>query len=124
AGLALEAGNDYVLFLAEAYAAGVDAAAGRLSEADSRARTALQLADRRGWTGVAHAAIAYAALATVRIWRNELHELSPLADRASAALVGSREPLLGPGVALLRAQVSALGGDPLTGLEHIRGAGV
>jgi LuxR family transcriptional regulator, maltose regulon positive regulatory protein len=124
AGLGIECANDYVLFLAEAYGGAVDVAAGRLGEAQSRARTALQLADRRGWTSVAHAAIGYATLATVHIWRNELGELAPLAERASAALTGSSEPLLGPGVALLRAQVVALGGDPLTGLDLVRGATV
>ena len=71
AGLALECGNDFVLFMAESYAAAADAREGRLAEAARRARTAIQLAERRGWTGHAHAAIAYATLGTVQLWRDE-----------------------------------------------------
>ena len=56
AGLALEFGSDYVLFVAESYLAAVHARQGRLDDAHSRARTAIQLAERRGWADVAHIA--------------------------------------------------------------------
>ena len=67
-GLALEAGNDYVLLVAESYLAIVDARQGRLDDAHSRARTAIELAERRGLVDVPHIAIAYVALAAVHIW--------------------------------------------------------
>lgn len=123
AGLALECGNDFVLFLAESYLAAVDARAGKLDEAFSRARTAVQLAERRLWTRVAHAAIAYATLATVHLWWNQLEEAERLGDCARAALGRSPEPLLGPAVAQIRARLLAARGDPVTALEVLRGAG-
>ena len=64
AGLALESENDFVLFIAESYLGAVDARQGRLEDAHSRARTAIQLAERRGWTRVPHRAMAYVALAS------------------------------------------------------------
>jgi hypothetical protein len=64
AGLALEFGSDYILFVAESYLAAVHTRQGRLGDAHSRARTAIQLAERRGWAEVPHIAIAYVTLAT------------------------------------------------------------
>jgi LuxR family maltose regulon positive regulatory protein len=122
AGLAVECGSDYFLFIAESYLAAVDAQAGRLSEAFGRARTAVQLAERRLWTGVAHAAIAYATLATVHLWWNEPEEAQGCSDRAREALGRSPEPLLAPVVALIRAWLLAIRGDPTTALEALRGA--
>jgi LuxR family maltose regulon positive regulatory protein len=122
AGLALECGNDFVLFLAESYAAGVDVRAGRLGEAWSRARTAIQLAERRGWTAVAHAAIAHSALATVHLWRNELDESGRCIETAREILRGSGEPLLGPAVAQVEASLLLLRGEAVTALDVLRGA--
>jgi LuxR family maltose regulon positive regulatory protein len=121
-GLALEASNEFVLFLAEGYAAAVDAQAGRLAEAWARADIALELAERHGWTRVAHAAVAYVALGSVHLWRGELPEAEQAAERAGAALAGSREPLLGPAVSVLRAGLLGLKGVPLTALDVLRGA--
>ena len=122
AGLALECGNDFVLFLAESYAAGVDVRAGRLGEAWSRAHTAVQLAERRGWTGVAHAAIAHSTLATVHLWRNELDEAENCIATARAILRGSGEPLLGPAVAQVEARLLLARGEVVTALDVLRGA--
>ena len=122
AGLALECSNDFVLFLAESYAAAVDVRAGRLVEAWSRARTAIQLAERRGWTAVAHAAIAHAVLATVHLWRNELDEAERCIETAREILRGSGEPLLGPAVAQVEASVLLARGEAVTALNVLRGA--
>ncbi len=122
AGLALECSNDFVLFLAESYAAAVDVRAGRLVEAWSRARTAIQLAERRGWTAVAHAAIAHAVLATVHLWRNELDEAEGCIETAREILRGSGEPLLGPAVAQVEASVLLARGEAVTALNVLRGA--
>ena len=122
AGLALECGNDFVLFMAECYAAATDAREARLAEAARRARTAIQLAERRGWTGHAHAAIAYATLGTVMLWRDDLAEAERYAARAVETLERSAEPLLGAAVAQLRARLLILRGEPLDALDVLRAA--
>ena len=121
AGLALASENDFVLFIAESYLGAVDARQGRLEDAHSRARTAIQLAERRGWTRVPHRAMAYVALASVHLWWNELGEAERAADSARDAVGGSPEPLLAPLVAQLRARLHGMRGDPVTGLEILRG---
>ena len=121
AGLALECGNDFVLFLAESYAAAADAREGRLREARTRAHTAIQLAERRGCTRLAHAAIAYSTLSTVHLWQGEVDAAEQLAERATETLEHSTEPLLRPAVAQLRARLCIVGGDPLTALDLWRG---
>jgi LuxR family transcriptional regulator, maltose regulon positive regulatory protein len=121
AGLAVEFGSDYILLMAESYLAAVDARQGRLDDAHSRGRTAIRLAERRGWTEVPHLAIAFAALATVHVWWNELDEAEQCGERARDTLGRSPEPLLAPVVAQLRAYVCAARGDPLTALEILRG---
>ena len=121
AGLALECDNDYVLLIAKSYLAGIDARQGRLVDAQSRARAAIQLADQGGWTLVPHTAIAHVTLAMVHLWWNELDEAERAADRARDVLGRSREPLLAPVVAQVRARIQGLRGDPVTALEILRG---
>jgi LuxR family transcriptional regulator, maltose regulon positive regulatory protein len=121
AGLALECRNDFVLFLAESYAAAVDVRDGQLTGAERRARTALQLAERRGWTRQSHAAVALVARATVHLWRDELPEAERSAEEAAEALGRVSEPLLGALVAQLRARLLMLRGEPLTALGLLRG---
>jgi LuxR family maltose regulon positive regulatory protein len=120
AGLALEFGNDFVVFIAESYLAALDARQGRLVDAHSRARTAIQLAERRGWTSVPHRAMAYVTLATVHLWWNELDEAERAADMARDAVGRSPERLLAPVVAQIRAWTHGLRGDPVTALEILR----
>ena len=121
AGLALEFQNDFVLFVAECYLAGIDARYGRLEDAHGRARAAIQLAERRGWAAIPHVVIAHVVVATVHLWRNELEEAEQAGERAREALGRSREPLIAPVVAQIRARVRALRGDPVTALEILRG---
>jgi LuxR family maltose regulon positive regulatory protein len=123
AGLALEYGNDFVLFIAESYLAAVDARQGRLSDARGHARTAIQLGERRGWADVPHMAIAYVALATVHLWWNELPDAERASELARDALGRSPEPMLPPVVAQIRARIHALRGDPVTALEVLRAGG-
>jgi LuxR family maltose regulon positive regulatory protein len=121
AGLALEFGSDYILFVSESYLAVVDARQGRLDTAHSRARTAIELAERRGWADVAHIAIAYVALAAAGVWRDQLDEAERAADLAHEALGRSVEPLLAPVVAQTRAAIRAARGEHLQALEILRG---
>jgi LuxR family maltose regulon positive regulatory protein len=119
AGLALECGNDFVLFLAESYAAAADARAGRLQEAQTRAHTAIQLAERRGWARLAHAAIAYSTSATVHLWRGDVEAAERLAERAAETVEHSSEPLLRPAVAQVRGRLLVMKGEPLTALDLV-----
>jgi LuxR family transcriptional regulator, maltose regulon positive regulatory protein len=121
AGLALEFGNDFVLWIAESYLAAVDAVQGRLGDARGHARTAVQLAERRGWAELSHVAVAYVALATVHLWWNELDEAERISELARDAVGRSPEPLLTPLVAQLRAWIHAARGDVVTALEVLRG---
>ena len=120
AGLALEFGTDHVLFIAEAYLSAIDARQGRLAEAHGRARTAIQLADRRGWADVPHAAIAYVTLATVHLWWAEPDEAERASELARDAIGRSREPLLAPVVAQIRAHLHAIRGEPVRALDLLR----
>jgi LuxR family transcriptional regulator, maltose regulon positive regulatory protein len=120
AGLALEFGSDYILFVAESYLAAVHTRLGRLGDAHSRARTAIQLAERRGWAEVPHIAIAYVTLATVHLWWNELDEAERAGDLALEAVGRSAEPLLAPVVAQIRAKIHAVRGNPMTALDILR----
>ena len=121
AGLALEFGSDFVLFIAESYLAAVDARQGRLADARGHARTAIQLGERRGWTDLPHMAMAYVALATVHLWWNELDEAERASELARDALGRTPEPMLPPVIGQLRAWIHALRGDPVTALEVLRG---
>ena len=120
AGLALEFGNDFVLFIAESYLGAVDARQGRLADARGHARTAIQLGERRGWADLPYMAIAYVALATVHLWWNEVDEAERASELARDALGRTREPLMQPLVAQLRAWIHAVRGDPVTALELLR----
>jgi LuxR family transcriptional regulator, maltose regulon positive regulatory protein len=122
AGLAVECGNDFVLFLAESYAAAAEARQGRLRDASTRAHTAVQLAERRGWTQVAHAATAFGTLATVQLWQGHIAEAERYAERAGDALQDTAEPLLRPALAQVRARLLVLKGDPLAALDLLRAA--
>ena len=64
AGLAAECGSEYVSFQAEAYGAGVDVTQGRIHDGQRRADVAIGLAQRRGWTGLPAAALAYRTATT------------------------------------------------------------
>jgi len=120
AGLALEFGNDFVLCMAESYLAAVDARQGRLTDARGHAQTAIQLSDRRGWADLPHMAVAFVALASVHLWWNELDEAERASELARDALGRTREPMLPPLVAQLRAWIRAARGDPVTALEILR----
>ena len=124
AGLALDCGNDYVLFVAEAYAAAVALRTGRMIEAADRAGTALTLAEQRGWNLLPAAAMGYMALAVVHLWRDDLQAAERLTRSAVSAANGSFEPLVGAAVALARARLLLAQGDPLAALDRLEAASV
>ena len=124
AGLALDCGNDYVRFVADAYAAAVALRKGRVDEAADRAGTALTLAEQRGWALLPAAAMGYMALAVVYLWREDLQAAERLTEQAAAAASKSRERLVGPAVALAQARLLLARGDPLGALDRLSAASV
>ena len=66
--------------------------------------------------------MAHSAIASVHLsaWRSEGAAAS--VERAHAAVADSREPLLRPGVGVMRSAVLALRGEPARALDALRGA--
>ena len=122
AGLARECGNDYVLFVALGYAAAVDAQTGRVNEAWRRAREAIELGEARGWSATPQAAIGYLARAAVHVYRSELDRAAAMLERMRTCLHHSGEGLAHLAMAQLEARLLLGRGDPLTGLDVLRGA--
>ena len=60
--------------------------------------------------------------ASVHLWRGELDVAAASVERAHAAVADSREPLLRPGVGVMRSAVLALRGEPARALDALRGA--
>ena len=120
AGLAREAGAEYLLLLAEVYGAAVDMRQGRRERAEARAGAAAELVERRGWTRTAAGAQAYLSLAGIRMWEGELAAAAALVDRASDAAAGSPDRLLGAWVAMTRGRVCLLDGRPLEAVDAFR----
>ena len=120
AGLAREAGAEYLLLLAEVYGAAVDMREGRRERAEARAGAAAELVERRGWTQTAAAAQAYLSLAGLRMWEGELAVAAALVDRASEAAAESPDRLLGAWVAMTRGRVCLLDGRPLEAVDAFR----
>jgi LuxR family transcriptional regulator, maltose regulon positive regulatory protein len=120
-GIARECGNDYVLFLAQAYAAGADLRQGRLDESWRRAQSAVELAAAGGWTGAAQAGIAYLVLARVYLHWNDLDAAAEHLARARATLQSSEERLARQALAFMEAQLLGARGDLVTALDMLRG---
>ena len=122
AGQAAACGNDHVLLVAHAYGAAADVRSGHLSSGFKRGRQALELAERRGWAGTPQTAMAHMALSVVHLWWHELDSAEEQVQRAEQALEGTGERLLPAAVALMRARLALMRGDPLQALEGLRGA--
>ena len=123
AGQAAACANDHVLLVAHAYGAAADVRRGNLSAGFTRGRQALELAERRGWTGLPQTAMAHVSLAVVHLWWHELDE-APSSSRTgrSSRSNGSGERLLPTTVALVRARLLLMRGESLQALEGLRGA--
>ena len=120
AGLAREAGNEYLLLLADVYGAAVDLREGRLTSAEERASAAAALAERRGWTETPAAAQAYLSLASIRVWEGDPLAAEAMVDSAAAAAAGSPDRLLHAWVAMTRGRVSLAVGRPMEAVEALR----
>ena len=121
-GVAIDCGNDYVLFMSQGWGAAADLRAGQIDSARQRADIALGLAEIRGWTATPQAAIGHVVLAALAIFGNDLETARSHAEAARAALHRSGERLLRISIARLEAQLLGASGEPLTGLDVLRGA--
>ena len=115
--LAAELGAEWVMLGCSGRTAALEAAAGRLSRAETAARSAIATAEPRGWHRSAPAAWAYAALAAVHWQRDELPDAERRCDAAAVAAhaSGDRQALVA--TRILRAHLAGAGGD----VEQSRG---
>jgi LuxR family maltose regulon positive regulatory protein len=121
AGLARECENDYLLFGAQAWGSAAALRTDQLEEARQRAFAALDIAELRGWTNVAAAAVASLTLGSLAVLGDDAATATDFIARAKAALVVPDEPLLALWLALLEAELVAAR-NPLTALDTIRAA--
>ena len=118
-GIAAECDLDYLLFVAEAAASTVDLRLGRMEIAHARASRALRLAETHGWAQSAPAARAYISLAGVSLWQGDLDQARQLIDRSGRATADSRDRHTRGMVAVMRARVLLLEGDPLAAIDSL-----
>ena len=121
-GVAIECGNDYLLFMAQGWGAAADYRAGQLDTARQRAEAALGLAEIRGWTATTPAAAPHVVLAGLALFENHLDTARTHVDAAKTALRRPGERLLRVSIARLDAQLLSAAGEPLTALDVLRGA--
>ena len=100
----------------------MDAQTGRVNEAWRRAREAIDLGEARGWSATPQAAIGYLARAAVHVYRSELDRAEAMLERMRTSLHHSGEGLAHLAMAQLEARLLLGRGDPLTGLDVLRGA--
>ena len=120
--LAEEHANDYLLFIAQSYAVGVELVGGRLNDVRRHALAVERLAGERGWSEVPHGAIAYMSLAAAHMWAHELDEAERRAEQARRAADAPRDRLPHLAVVQLRAKLLQLRGEASLALELLRRA--
>ncbi|TMK96298.1 MAG: hypothetical protein E6G40_12610 [Actinobacteria bacterium] len=121
-GAAWRARSEYVSLDCLSQLAGLEAIRGSIRAAEERAAAAIELAERRGWTMAAPAAMAYAAMAVVRFTRNELAEAEHSLDMAEQANSSAHELALDVGIALMRSFLLAASGELLRARAVLRSA--
>ncbi len=114
--------NDYLLFVAQSYAVGVELAQGRLDDVRRHALAVERLAGERGWIEVPHGAIAYLSLAAAHMWAHELDEAERRAEQARRAANAPRDRLPYLAVVQLQATLLQLRGEAALALELLRRA--
>ena len=117
AAVAVDGERDGLLLGCLGRSAALELAEGGLRRADAAARSALALAEPRGWHRTAPAAWAYAAVAAVHWHRDELDDAERRAEAATAAAYAARETDAMIATRALRAHLAAVRGD----LDRARG---
>jgi len=111
AAIAVDGSRGWLLMSCLGHGAALEVAEGALRRAETAARSALALAEPRGWHRTAPAAWAYAALAAVHWHRDELDDAERRADAAAAAAYGAQQPDAVIAARALRAHLAAARGD-------------
>ena len=109
--IAVDGSRGWLLMSCLGHGAALELAEGALRRAETAARSALALAEPRGWHRTAPAAWAYAALAAVHWHRDELDDAERRADAAAAAAYGAQQPDAVIAARALRAHLAAARGD-------------
>jgi LuxR family maltose regulon positive regulatory protein len=117
AAIAVDGSRGWLLMSCLGHGAALELAEGALRRAERAARSALALAEPRGWHRTAPAAWAYATLAAVHWQHDELDDAERRADAAAAAAYGAREADAVIAARALRAHLAAARGD----LDRARG---
>ena len=111
AAIAVDGSRGWLLMSCLGHGAALELAEGALRRAETAARSALALAEPRGWHRTAPAAWAYAALAAVHWHRDELDDAERRTDAAAAAAYGAQQPDAVIAARALRAHLAAARGD-------------
>ena len=104
--LARQGGRPYLEFTGLAYQA-LHEAYHRVARAPERARQALELAERHGWSDDPAVGIACMAVAVVLVWQGRPDEAEPWLQRAERALTSDTQPGAVLAIRLLRGTLEA-----------------
>jgi LuxR family maltose regulon positive regulatory protein len=110
--LARRRGHDYIELQALAALSAVAIMDGRLADSTELGGQAVDLAERRGWSGSPAVATALMALIGAAYQRDQLDEVARLLDRTELAMRSTREPVLVLTLHYLRGLLNVGRGDP------------
>jgi LuxR family maltose regulon positive regulatory protein len=120
--IARRRGHEYIELQALAALSGVAIMDGRLADAREVAGLAIDLAERRGWSGSPAVATALFALAGLEYQRDRLDEVARLLERAEFSVRGTREPVLLLTHQYLRGLLHVGRGEPDAAIDRFREA--
>ena len=121
-GAATDAGRDWLVLMAGAHLAVQALVVYDYPRVARQANEAIALAQRRGWERTWPAGAAYAALGGAQFLWDRLADAAISLERAQEALAGTRERPLRAALAIIRAGVLGVRGEPETALA-VLGAG-
>jgi LuxR family transcriptional regulator, maltose regulon positive regulatory protein len=120
--IASRRGHDYIELQALAALSAVAIMDGRLADSRELAEQAIDLAERRGWSGSPAVATALFAFAGLEYQRDRLDEVARLLDRGEIAVRSTREPVLLLTLQYLRGLQSVARGEPEAAIACFREA--
>ena len=120
--IARRRGHEYIELQALAALSAVAIMDGRLADSRELAEAAIDLAERRGWSGSPAVATALFAFAGLEYQRDRLDEVARLLDRAEFAVRSTREPVLLLTLQYLRGLLSVGWGEPAAAIACFREA--
>jgi LuxR family transcriptional regulator, maltose regulon positive regulatory protein len=120
--IASRRGHDYIELQALAALSAVAIMDGRLADSRKLAEQAIDLAERRGWSGSPAVATALFAFAGLEYQRDRLDEVARLLDRGEIAVRRTREPVLLLTLQYLRGLLSVARAEPEAAIACFREA--